>query len=234
MFEKLPETSIAQMHPSLVMAALFCAAVAAVILLWFLVRRPAMDWNVRFALLAGLGIFPIGTALLGNAANLIHTQKRGFCGSCHVMTPYAQDSADPGSVTLASRHARNTYFGGESCYNCHQDYGMYGTVYTKIGGLRHVWEYYTEYKDYTFEEASAKMHLYEPFTNRNCTACHSMQVPGWRKRREHEQLLPELEVSKVSCLGRGCHGPAHPFTKTPYPEADAGAPILTPPAEVTP
>lgn len=215
MFKNLPETSIAQMHPSLVIAACVTAFLAAAILVWFLVRRPQLTWPVRWILLAGLGIFPLSTALLGNAANVIHSQKRGFCGSCHVMTPYATDSQDLESQTLASSHGRNTYFGDENCYNCHRDYGMYGTIYTKIGGMRHVWEYYTEYKDYSLEEARGKIHLREPFTNRNCTACHSTRAYGWRKKPEHHQLLGELDKAAVSCLGEGCHGPAHPFSKPP-------------------
>ena len=164
-------------------------------------------------LLAGLGIFPIGTAMMGNAANLAHTQKRAFCGSCHVMAPYEQDSVDPTSASLASRHARNRFFGDENCYSCHQDYGMFGLVYTKIGGLKHVWYYYTEYQYYSLEEAKEKIHIAQPFTNRNCTTCHSMQAQDWMERSDHRQLLDDLKSSKVSCLGNGCHGPAHPFSK---------------------
>lgn len=215
MFDNLPESSLAQMHPALVIGAVVCAIISVVILLWYLIRRPPMNWATRFAMLAGLGIFPIGTAMLGNAANFVHTQERAFCGSCHVMGPYQEDSEDPNSVTLAARHARNSVFGHENCYNCHKDYGMFGLVYTKIGGLGHVWYYYTEYHAYSLEEAKEKIHIKEPFPNRNCTGCHSMKNPGWRERTEHRQMLTELETTEVSCVGRGCHGPAHPFSKKP-------------------
>lgn len=215
MFNTLPESSLASMHPAMVIGALLCAVIAACILLWYLVRRPPMNWGTRFALLAGLGIFPLGTSMLGNVANYMHTQERAFCGSCHVMGPYQEDSENPASMTLASRHARNDVFGHENCYHCHEDYGMFGLVYTKIGGLGHVWYYYTEYHDYTLEEAKEKIHIKAPFPNRNCTSCHSMKNPGWRSKRDHASMLSELEASTVSCASQGCHGPAHPFSKKP-------------------
>ena len=60
------------------------------------------------------------------------------------MEPWVQDASDPASTSLAARHGRNALFGDPNCYTCHADYGMYGTVHTKIGGLRHVAAYYAD------------------------------------------------------------------------------------------
>ena len=112
----------------LLAAALACAGASALLVLWYLVRRPQLTHATKLVLLAGIGILPLATATTGNVAGFEATKTRRFCGSCHVMTPYSNDSADPHSTTLAARHARNGMFGDENCYACHADYGMYGTV----------------------------------------------------------------------------------------------------------
>src|SRR5689334_9758398 len=113
---------------------------AAGILVMHLVRRPRLDaeskTNTKLWLLLGLGVFPIISAGSANVAGFKETQSRNFCGSCHVMEPHANDSRDPKSNALAAIHARNEAFGSENCYTCHKDYGMYGYVMTKMGGMR--------------------------------------------------------------------------------------------------
>ena len=44
------------------------AAAAAVVLLWYLVRRPALTRGTKIALLFGIGLLPIATAGNGNVA----------------------------------------------------------------------------------------------------------------------------------------------------------------------
>jgi len=117
--------------------ALGCAIVAAGLLLWYLVARPALGRTTKIALLLGIGILPLGTAANGNVAGFHATMTRTFCSSCHVMTPFGDDVANPHSTSLAARHGRNEEFGGEACYTCHADYGMFETVVTKLGGMRH-------------------------------------------------------------------------------------------------
>src|SRR5262245_32992476 len=129
----------------LVILALGSAAVAAVILVWFIVKRPPMVWSTKVALLLGLGVFPIATAATGNVVGFQHTMSREFCSGCHVMEPFTDDVADPKSFTLAARHSRNPSFGDHSCYACHEDYGMFGAVTTKLNGMRHVYEYWTRF-----------------------------------------------------------------------------------------
>ncbi|MBL8606477.1 MAG: NapC/NirT family cytochrome c [Myxococcales bacterium] len=221
------------MHSPLSLVSLTSAAFAAGILLWFLFWRPPLDRTTKIALLFGLGVFPIGAAATSNIQGYEATTKREFCGSCHVMEPHRSDSNDLHSVGLASRHARNPYFGDKNCYVCHADYGMFGTVLTKAGGMRHVWLYYTEFRTMPLEEAKEKIHLRNPYSNENCMQCHSTKLQGWLATGEHRSALEDSRTGKVSCASVGCHGYAHPITKRDWDPAkvpamlkprDAGAP----------
>jgi hypothetical protein len=206
-------------------AALGFAGLSALLALWYLVRRPALSRATKLVLLAGFGLFPAATATTGNYADFEATKARRFCGSCHVMTPYARDSEDPTSTTLAARHARNALFGDENCYACHANYGMFGTALTKLGGMRHVYEYVLHYRNVSLEEARETIHIREPFENSTCMHCHSTETPTWNAVNEHASLLPRLRDGEVSCASAGCHGPAHPFSK---PAATAAATAVTP------
>jgi cytochrome c-type protein NapC len=193
--------------------ALLCAASAAVLALWFLLRRPALTHTTKLVLLAAIGVLPLATAATGNVAGFEATKARGFCGSCHVMTPYQRDSEDRHSTTLAARHAHNELFGGENCYACHADYGMFGTVVTKLGGLRHIYEYTLHYRNMSLEEARATIHIRKPFQNATCMHCHSTAGPSWNAVKDHASLIDRVRAGTVSCASAGCHGPAHPFSK---------------------
>lgn len=197
----------------LVVLALGFSALSAAILLWFLFRRPALVWSTKVLLLLGLGAFPAATATTGNLAGFQETKSRRFCGGCHVMEPYTDDVADPASLTLAARHSRNPSFGGESCYACHADYGMFGAVTTKLNGLRHVYEYYTDFRALTIQEALPRIHIYKPYPNDNCRQCHSTRVPSWEAVPDHAALDAEVRSGEVSCASAGCHGPIHPTSE---------------------
>lgn len=185
--------------------ALICAAIAAAILLAYLVRRPALSSATKVWLLFGIGVFPIAAAMTGNVAGYEVTKERKFCGSCHQMHPYTNDAADPKSNSLAALHSRNTGFGAESCYSCHRDYRKFGTATTKINGLRHLYAYYRE----RGEEASQPIQLYEPYPNDNCMHCHSTTLPGWLGEAQHEAMVEEIRSGEISCATEGCHGPVH-------------------------
>lgn len=204
------------LHNPLTAAAIGFASMSALLVLWFLVRRPTLTRATKLALLLGIGAFPLGTAATGNVSGYEATKQRTFCGSCHVMTPYKDDAENPNSKSLAARHARNAMFGEENCYACHANYGMFGTITTKLGGLRHVYEYIFHYKDMSLQEAREKIHIREPFKNSTCMHCHSAQNPTWTHVPEHASLLDRVKSGEVSCASSGCHGPAHPFSKVPW------------------
>lgn len=199
----------------LVAIALFCALMSLGILGIFLVKNPPLSsGSTRLWLFLGLGVFPIGVASTGNLNGFEVTKSRAFCGSCHVMVPHALDSNNRESLSLASRHARNRLFGEENCYVCHADYGMFGTMVTKAGGMKHVWMYYTKYMNTPIEEALSSIRLYKPYPNDNCMQCHSTELSLWKSRLEHRSLLDEIRHGTVSCASGACHGEAHPFSKT--------------------
>ncbi len=196
----------------LALVAISAAGAAVLVMVWFLVRRPALTRTTKVALLAGIGILPLTTATTGNVAGYEAMKTRRFCGSCHVMTPYALDSADLASEGLAARHARNEAFGDENCYTCHSDYGMFGTVTTKLGGLRHAYEYTFNFRQLSLEEALPKIHIRQPFPNSTCIRCHSTKNPLWLRVGDHVSTLDEIRANRTSCASVGCHGAAHPFS----------------------
>ena len=49
-------------------AALVTTGLAAVLILWFLIRRPVLDRATKLVLLLGIGVFPLMTAANGNIA----------------------------------------------------------------------------------------------------------------------------------------------------------------------
>jgi cytochrome c-type protein NapC len=186
---------------------------SALLMLWFLVRRPTLTRATKLVLLLGIGALPLTTATTGNVAGFEGTKDRKFCGSCHVMEPWAEDSDNPASTTLAARHARNAMFGDENCYACHANYGMFGTIVTKAGGMRHVYEYLFHYRNMSPDEAADELHIREPFQNATCMHCHSTEGPLWTKVKDHASALDQVRDGSVSCASAGCHGPAHPFSR---------------------
>src|SRR5262245_14853705 len=189
----------------LTIIALLFAICAAAILIYYLVRRPPLTRGTKTLLFLGLGPVPIAAAMAGNLANLEITKERKFCGSCHIMNPFITDAANDKSSSLAAVHSRNRWFGDQSCYTCHADYGMFGLVTTKIGGMHHVWDYYT--KDWDGPGARRPA-LYKPFPNANCLQCHTterMQAP-----LEHRVHAGAIDGGEITCAGVGCHGPPHP------------------------
>jgi cytochrome c-type protein NapC len=204
------------LHSSpLALIAVICAVLSAVIIVGYLILHPEPTQATRAWLFFGLGVFPLGTAFAGNIQGFEATKERAFCGSCHVMIPHASDSNSLTSRSLSSRHARNKLFGDENCYACHADYGMFGTVVTKMGGMRHVWLYFTEYRHQTIEEARQTIHLLAPYPNDNCMQCHSTEVDLWQKVSDHKASLKDVRSGRVSCASAGCHGYAHPNFRPP-------------------
>jgi nitrate/TMAO reductase-like tetraheme cytochrome c subunit len=223
---------LATLHPTpLTFIALVCAVLSVGILSFYLVRRPPLTPATKIGLLLGLGVFPIGVAAAGNVEGFQTTEKREFCGSCHVMAAHAADSDDRMSSSLSSRHARNKLFGNDNCYMCHADYGMYGTMMTKMGGMRHVWLYYTQYRTTTLQQAKNTIHLRKPFPNDNCMQCHSTEDSIWLKLPDHRAALEDVRVDRVSCASKGCHGLAHPNFQPTNASASPGSLALEVPEQ---
>lgn len=214
------------MSAGLGFTAIFCALIAAAILVYYLVKKPFIDFRMKLQLFLGLGVLPAVTGVSSTVSGMDATTHREFCGSCHVMQTHYQDASDPKAQSLAARHSRNPFFGEKSCYVCHADYGMYGYAMTKAGGMRHVYEYYLGgYNKMPLEKFNQIIHLQKPYDNANCRQCHTATLSDWSKVSDHVSLKTELESNKVSCASAGCHGFAHPFNKPPpaTPEKKAAA-----------
>jgi len=197
---------------------------AALVILWFLIRKPPMGFQVRFMLLFGLGVLPIAAAGTGNMVGFAHTQSVSFCNGCHVMEPYIADVRNPDSMSLPAIHGRVDMFGRDACYACHADYGMYGTIATKFSGMRHLWHYYDDFRDLTIEEALPKIELYQPFSNAACMRCHSTTGEIWQRLPDHSGSRDTLLSGELSCMSGGCHGPAHEFSKEAKARAEEAQP----------
>jgi hypothetical protein len=90
---------------------------------------------------------------------------------------------------------------------------MFGTVTTKIGGMRHVYEYVFNYRNTSNEDFQAEINIRRPFRNEACMRCHSTQNPLFNKIGDHVSARDDIRSNAVSCASAGCHGPAHPFSK---------------------
>ena len=199
--------------------ALVSAGFSALIGVWYLVRRPHLHRMTKALLFLGLGVFPGIVSLTGNIASFEYTLSRPFCGSCHVMGPYLRDAEDPKSNSLAALHSRNLRFGENSCYTCHADYKMFGTITTKLNGMRHLFMYITEYANTGPDgEGGPPIHLYKPFKSATCMQCHS--TTGKKYLEDHGDAVEQIRSGDLNCID--CHSDVHPLALSRRPGA-AGA-----------
>jgi len=206
--------------------ALSAGIIAAIIMILYLIYRPPLDWKTRGLLFMGIGVLPNVVAFVGNVEGLRATEHQAFCASCHTMDMWIEDANDIESASLAAIHSRNAKFGNSSCYVCHKDYGMFGYVVTKIGGMGHVYEFLSEWMRYDDEEVLSKIHIAQPFKNDNCMQCHTTTGSIWSDVADHNGLLGDLRTGETSCVSAGCHGYAHPFSK-PAEETPSHAEALS-------
>jgi cytochrome c-type protein NapC len=213
------------------LVALVCAACASAIIVWYLVRRPPLGRVTKTLLLLGLGLLPVVVALTGNIAGFEYTLSRPFCGSCHVMGPYLRDAEDPKSQSLAATHSRNNKFGEQSCYTCHADYQLFGTITTKLNGMRHLYMYITEYantgpdgeggppiklyKRHDLEAGKITQAQFNEKVNGICGQCHSTYAAGWLDK--HGAFADDVRANAQICID--CHSDIHPQALSRRPGA---------------
>ena len=188
--------------------------VALVILAVMLDRRRPRPAALGLTRVLGLFALPLFLLPMGNFATLETSKRVEFCQSCHTaMDPYVTDMKDPSSSTLAAVHYTNRYIGEGECYQCHADYGVFGTAQAKLKGLQHMYHWVTRSETARGERQIA---LYQPYRNQLCLHCHAGSKRFLEAKdgvhlgmREdffrHDQ---ETGAVYVSCLD--CHKPAHP------------------------
>jgi len=91
----------------------------------------------------------------------------------------------------------------EACYTCHTDYGLYGGVRAKLGGLRHI---YIQY--FGTAPRPEDIQLYKPYNNRECLHCH-VGARSFEGNAVHTAMRDQLISNEMSCISSGCHDTVH-------------------------
>lgn len=184
-----------------------------IVLTHVLQRRRAWFGVVNVLRFAGLLGIPLVMWMTGSFASFEGAKDVSFCESCHTaMDPFVFDMKDPKSTTLAALHYKNRFIQESQCYTCHADYGVFGLVKAKFGGLWHL--YYWE-TDSPMARGEEQITLYGPYPNTWCLHCHAGSQrflkagDGIHTSVAHDLLHvdPKTGAPDASCLD--CHGPAH-------------------------
>lgn len=178
-----------------------------VVLLILLIARPSMSRAPGGKMIAFLGIFlfPTLAVFAGGLDHMERSKRTSFCLSCHVMERYGKSLHIDDSEYIPAVHFQNNYVPrDEACYTCHTDYVMYGTIRSKLKGMRHVAVQF-------FGTIPDTIKLYTPYNNRECLHCHA-GARKFLKADAHQGeagFFADVTSGKRSCLELGCHDVAH-------------------------
>jgi len=181
--------------------ALVMALSAIALIAWTLAahRGRLAGFRARVLLFLGVCCVPFPAMLMSTAVGLEQSKAIAFCDSCHLMRAFVADMKDPDSRSLSALHFRNRYIQDEHCYSCHTDYGLFGTLEAKVGGMSHVWS----------EFAGAGGGLVRPKTNYRftiCLNCHG-QSSKFVKQKGHAGVVNRVVGGQAACTE--CHTRSH-------------------------
>lgn len=152
-------------------------------------------------------VFPLLASWGGGSEQFERSKRTSFCLSCHVMSDFGKSlHVDDPSYVPAAHFQNHRIPTDEACYTCHTDYAMYGSLRTKLRGMRHV---YVQY--FGVIPAPKDIKLYNPYNNRECLHCHL----GARSFEEHEkhkktpQMMADIKSNRLSCVSNNCHDTVH-------------------------
>lgn len=186
---------------AMILSFLLIVGSAALILYTLIFRRKRiMDEQSKWLLFLGVAVLPIPAVVLSGVVGLEHSKAVTFCSSCHPMDPFVDDMRDTDSELLAAVHYNNRFIQREHCYTCHTDYGIFGTIESKLAGLRHV------YKDAS-GRWEAPISLPKPYQFRICLDCHAGAL-RFEDEEDHEDVIEEVVNGETDCTE--CHETAHP------------------------
>jgi cytochrome c-type protein NapC len=147
-------------------------------------------------------VLPVVAASIGASEHLENSKQTQFCLSCHIMEPWGKSLyVDDPSYIPAAHFQNHRIAPDEACYTCHSDYGMYGTLRTKLEGMHHV---YVEYLGHPMNP----IHLYRPYENAQCLHCH-LGARSFEANPLHTAIMGDLKSEKLSCISSGCHDTIH-------------------------
>jgi len=169
-----------------------------------LFRGPQTDGHVLWFHFLTLGVMPLFLLVIGNFAVLEYSKEDRNCKGCHlVLKAYVEDMQNSTSDSLAALHFQHHFAPGTSCYSCHTNYGVHGSVSGKLAGLSHALRYLTGRYQFPLKTSS-------PYSNTLCFKCH-YGAKRFMARNEHLEGLDKISTSlvndKVLCID--CHNCAH-------------------------
>jgi cytochrome c-type protein NapC len=185
---------------------LYALLVVSAILIAVVVIRPALTRTVAGKILAFVAfcILPVLCGSMAASTHIERSKQTQFCLSCHIMEPYGRSLyVDDPSYIPAAHFQNHRIPPDEACYTCHTNYGLYGGVRAKLGGLRHI---YIQY--FGTPPAPENIKLYTPYNNRECLHCHS-GARSFEGNPVHSAIMDQLKSNGLSCVSSGCHDVIH-------------------------
>jgi hypothetical protein len=181
--------------------ALVMALSAVALIAWTLVahRGSLAGFRARLLLFVGVCCVPFPAVLMSAAVGLEQSKAVAFCNSCHMMGAFVADMQDAASGSLSAVHFRNRYIQNEQCYSCHTDYGLFGTLEAKVGGMAHVWS----------EASGAGSANVRPKTNYRftiCLNCHG-ESSKFIRQKAHAGVVDRVVSGQAACTQ--CHNRSH-------------------------
>jgi nitrate/TMAO reductase-like tetraheme cytochrome c subunit len=159
-----------------------------------------------FAFVALL-VLPGIAVWVGYNEQMDRAESKTFCLSCHVMADYGKSLYVDDPSYLPALHFQNNYVPRDrACYTCHTDYTMFGTLNSKIRGVRHV---LVEYFGTIPKPENVK--LYTPFNNRECLYCHlgARKFEDGRAHSRTPDQMARIKSNQLSCTSSHCHDIVH-------------------------
>jgi nitrate/TMAO reductase-like tetraheme cytochrome c subunit len=169
---------------------------------WVLLRqrKSLSGFQPRLVLFLGMCVLPFPVMLMSTAVGLEQAKAVDFCSSCHVMKTFVDDMENPTSTGLAALHYQNRYIQEDHCYVCHTNYGLFGTVEAKMGGMTHIWEETTGNYNLPIRAKGGYQ-----FTI--CLNCHGLSAK-FAKNDLHQAVIGEVLAHEAACTD--CHVLSHP------------------------
>jgi cytochrome c nitrite reductase small subunit len=147
-------------------------------------------------------LLPVVVASMGASEHMERSEETQFCLSCHIMAPYGRSLQIDDKTYVPAAHFQNARIPrDQACYTCHTDYVMYGTLLTKLHGLRHV---YVQY----LSKPENPIRLYTPYNNRECLHCHA-GARSFEDGAVHMAIMSDIVSNQISCISSGCHNNVH-------------------------
>ena len=173
---------------------------------WWRLRGLSEPRPLGGLLFIGLVVLPIVVIFFAYSQGMSGMETVRACGGCHVMQAHIADLQDPDSESLAAVHFKNRYIRTDHCYTCHSDYGLLGTLFAKMDGLRHV-------AHHVGGSYTLPLKIAHPYSNIRCLTCHGASQRFLKSPGHPTELRPQLISGQESCLA--CHAPAHTPKEVP-------------------